>query len=83
MIAMWERSRAESTPFLDFPLEIGKLIYTTNCIKSLDARSRQAVRRRGYFPSEQAAMKILYLTVRERRPTAATAPEGSIAGRAS
>jgi putative transposase len=34
----------------------------------LNARFRQAVRRRGHFPTEQAAMKILYLTVRERRP---------------
>jgi putative transposase len=66
-------------PFLDFPDEIRKLIYTTNGIESLNARFRQAVRRRGHFPTEQAALKILYLTVRERRPNR-TNPTGRING---
>jgi putative transposase len=77
MIAMWERSWPEFVPFLDFPLEIRKLIYTTNGIESLNSRFRQAVRRRGHFPTEQAAMKILYLTVRERRPNRSN-PTGRI-----
>jgi putative transposase len=79
MIAMWERSWQEFVPFLDFPPEIRKLIYTTNGIESLNSRFRQAVRRRGHFPTEQAAMKILYLTVRERRPNR-TNPTGQING---
>jgi putative transposase len=54
MVAMWERSWNEFIPFLDFPIEIRKLIYTTNGIESLNARFRQAVRRRGHFPTEQA-----------------------------
>jgi putative transposase len=77
MIAMWERSWPQFVPFLDFPLEIRKLIYTTNGIESLNSRFRQAVRRRGHFPTEQAAMKILYLTVRERRPNRSN-PTGRI-----
>lgn len=77
MIAMWERSWAEFVPFLDFPTEIRTLIYTTNGIESLNSRFRQAARRRGHFPTEQAAMKILYLTVRERRPNR-TNPTGRI-----
>jgi putative transposase len=64
---------------VDFPAEIRRLIYTTNGIESLNARFRQAVRRRGHFPTEQAAMKILYLTVRERRPNR-TNPTGRISG---
>lgn len=79
MIGMWERSWAEFVPFLDFPVEIRKLIYTTNGIESLNARFRQAVRRRGHFPTEQAALKILYLTVRERRANR-TNPTGKING---
>jgi putative transposase len=79
MIGMWERAWNEFVPFLDFPVEIRKLIYTTNGIESLNARFRQAVRRRGHFPTEQAAMKILYLTVRERRPNR-TNPTGRING---
>ncbi len=79
MIAMWQRSWPEFTPFLEFPLEIRRLIYTTNGIESLNARFRQATRRRGHFPNEQAALKILYLTVRERRPNRSN-PTGQISG---
>ena len=79
LVAMWERSWAEFIPFLDFPVEIRKLIYTTNGIESLNSRFRQASRRRGHFPSEQAAMKVLYLTVLERRPNRAN-PTGRIPG---
>jgi transposase-like protein len=79
MIAMWERSWAEFIPFMEFPAEIRKLIYSTNGIESLNARFRAAVRRRGHFPTEQAAMKILYLTVRERRLNRSN-PTGRIPG---
>jgi transposase-like protein len=79
MIAMWERAWSEFVPFLDYPIEIRKLIYTTNGIESLNARFRQAARRRGHFPTEQAALKILYLTVRERRPNRAN-PTGQVPG---
>jgi putative transposase len=79
MVAAWERSWPEFVPFLDFPPPIRKLIYTTNGIESLNSRFRQAVRRRGHFPTEQAAMKILYLTVRERRPNRSN-PTGKING---
>ena len=79
MVAMWERSWPEFVPFLDFPVELRKLIYSTNGIESLNARFRAAVRRRGHFPTEQAAMKILYLTVRERRPNRAN-PTGRVPG---
>jgi len=79
MVAMWERAWGEFIPFLNFPVEIRKLIYTTNGIESLNARFRQAVRRRGHFPNEQAALKVLYLTVRERRPNR-TNPTGQING---
>jgi putative transposase len=79
MVAMWERSWPEFVPFLDFPAELRRLVYSTNGIESLNARFRAAVRRRGHFPTEQAAMKILYLTVRERRPNRAN-PTGRVPG---
>ncbi|XAN09379.1 transposase [Ammonicoccus fulvus] len=79
MIAMWRRMWSEFVPFLDFPPEIRKLIYTTNGIESLNARFRAATRRRGHFPDEDAALKVLYLTVLERRPNRAN-PTGQIAG---
>ncbi len=67
MVQMWRRRWDEFVPFLDFPIEIRKLIYTTNAIESLNARFRSATKRRGHFPNEQSTMKVLYLAVLERR----------------
>jgi putative transposase len=53
---------------LAFPPEIRRIVYTTNAIESLNARFRQATRRRGHFPHEQAALKVLYLVIRNPRP---------------
>jgi putative transposase len=54
----------ESIPFLDYDIEIRKIICSTNAIESLNARYRRAVRVRGHFPTEQAALKCLYLVTR-------------------
>ena len=67
MIRSWETSWAEFVPFLEFPAELRKIVYTTNAIESLNARFRRAVRHRGHFPNEQAAMKVLYLVATARR----------------
>ena len=67
MIDTWERAWAEFVPFLEFPVELRTVVYTTNAIESLNARFRQAVRHRGHFPNEQAALKVLYLVATERR----------------
>jgi transposase-like protein len=61
LINLWRGSWTEFVPFLGFPTEIRKLIYTTNGIESLNARFRAATRRRGHFPDEQSALKVLYL----------------------
>ncbi len=67
MIASWENSWEEFVPFLAFPFELRKIVYTTNSIESLNARFRRAVRHRGHFPTEQAALKVLYLTATKKR----------------
>ena len=67
MIRSWENSWNEFVPFLEFPAELRKIVYTTNAIESLNARFRRAVRHRGHFPNEQAAMKVLYLVAIARR----------------
>ena len=67
MIASWENSWDEFVPFLEFPAELRTIVYTTNSIESLNARFRRAVRHRGHFPTEQAAMKVLYLKATERK----------------
>ena len=71
MIQSWEQSWQEFVPFLEFPVELRRIVYTTNAIESLNARFRRAVRHRGHFPNEQAAMKVLYLVATRRRPNRA------------
>ena len=67
MIRSWQNSWDEFVPFLEFPAELRRVVYTTNAIESLNARFRRAVRHRGHFPNEQAAMKILYLVATAKR----------------
>lgn len=68
MVQSWENVWEEFVPFLEFPIELRRIVYTTNAIESLNARFRRAVRHRGHFPNEQAAMKVLYLVATTRRP---------------
>ncbi len=67
MIRSWENAWAEFVPFLEFPVELRHIVYTTNAIESLNARFRRAVRHRGHFPNEQAALKVLYLVAIRKR----------------
>ena len=68
MINSWETSWNEFIPFLEFPPELRRIVYTTNAIESLNARFRRAVRHRGHFPNEQAALKVLYLVANQHKP---------------
>ncbi len=69
IVALWEHAWAEFVPFLSFDPEIRTVIYTTNAIESINARIRKAVKARGHFPTEQAAMKCVYLAVMSLDPT--------------
>lgn len=69
MIRLWRNAWQEFTPFLDYDIEIRTVICSTNAIESLNARYRRAIRARGHFPTEQAAMKCLYLVTRSLDPT--------------
>jgi putative transposase len=69
IVRLWENAWAEFVPFLAYNPEIRKVIYSTNAIESVHARLRRSVRARGHFPTEQAAMKWLYLAVRSLDPT--------------
>lgn len=57
-----------TAPFLDYDVEIRKVLCSTNAIESLNARYRRAVTVRGHFPTEQAALKCLYLVTRSLDP---------------
>jgi putative transposase len=63
IIRLRENAWAEFVPFLRFDREIRTLICTTNAIESINARFRRSVRARGHFPTEQAALKHLYLVI--------------------
>nr|WP_230557584.1 IS256 family transposase [Rhodococcus sp. I2R] len=69
IIKMWNAAWSEFVPFLDYDVEIRRVICSTNAIESVNARYRRAVRARGHFPTEQAALKCLYLATRALDPT--------------
>jgi putative transposase len=66
---LWTNAWAEFVPFLQFDREIRTIICTTNAIESINARIRRAVNARGHFPTEQAALKCVYLAVMSLDPT--------------
>ena len=61
------------------PVELRTIVYSTNAIESLNSRFRKAAVRRGHFPTDQAAMKVLYLVSIERRKNRSN-PTGRING---
>ena len=69
LIRLWANAWEQFTPFLDYDVEIRRILFSTNAIESLNARYRRAVRARGHFPSEQSALKCLYLVTRSLDPT--------------
>lgn len=69
IVRLWEEAWAEFVPFPAFDAEIRTIISITSAIESLNARLRRAVRARGHFPTEQAALKCLYLALIALDPT--------------
>jgi len=69
IIRLWENAWSEFVPFLDYDVEIRRVICSTNAVESINARYRRAIRARGHFPTDQAAMKCLYLVTRSLDPT--------------
>src|SRR6266516_944637 len=56
------------TPFLAFPPEVRRVIYTTNAIEALNRQLRKAIKTKGHFPNEEAARKLIYLAVTNAVP---------------
>jgi putative transposase len=61
---VWRRNWQRITPFFAFPTEIRKIIYTTNAVESLNMSLRKIIKTRGSFPNEEAALRLLYLALR-------------------
>jgi putative transposase len=64
IVPLWRRNWEHVIPFFAFPEEIRRIIYTTNAIESLNMSLRKIIKTRGSFPSEEAAIKLLYLALR-------------------
>jgi putative transposase len=60
---MWRRHWPNIIPFLDYPEDIRKAIYTTNVIESINRSARKVIKTKGVFPSEDSVLKILYLAL--------------------
>ncbi|MET7339668.1 IS256 family transposase [Nonomuraea sp. NPDC005650] len=69
IVKLWEDAWAEFVPFLNFDTEIRRVICSTNAIESVNARIRRAVKARGHFPNEQAALKCVYMAIMSLDPT--------------
>lgn len=59
----WRRAWAEVIPFYAFAADVRRILYTTNAIEALNAKLRRAVRARGHFPTDEAALKLLFLVL--------------------
>ena len=80
----WRRAWEHVIPLFAFPPDIRKMIYTTNAVESLHRSLRKIIKTRGSFPSDEAAMKLLYLAIQNagvhwRRPIEWTAAMGQFA----
>ncbi len=60
---LWREQWERVIPFFAFPVEVRKVVYTTNAVESLHMRLRKIIKTRGSFPSEEAAFKLLYLAL--------------------
>lgn len=64
VVASWRRAWAHVIPFFAFPPEIRRVLYTTNALESVHARLRKIIKTRGHFPSDDAAVKLIWLALR-------------------
>jgi putative transposase len=62
-VQSWRRNWQNVLPFFAFPESVRRLIYTTNAIEALNSKIRRAVRTRGHFPNDDAAMRLLWLVL--------------------
>ncbi|MEC5164240.1 MULTISPECIES: IS256 family transposase [unclassified Janthinobacterium] len=60
---MWRRQWQEVIPFFSYPLEVRRIVYTTNAIESLNMQIRRVIKNRGHFPNDDAATKLIWLAL--------------------
>jgi putative transposase len=64
-VMTWQNAWQRFIPFLAFPPELRKIIYTTNAIESLNYQLRKIIKNRGHFPTDDAVIKLLWLAIRD------------------
>lgn len=64
IVKLWRDQWDTFVPFLAFPPDVRRVVYTTNMIESINYQLRKVTKNRGHFPTEKAALKLLYLAVR-------------------
>ena len=64
IVKVWRQAWEQFTPFLRFPPEIRKVVYTTNLVESINYQLRKITKTRGHFPTDDAALKLLRLGAR-------------------
>jgi hypothetical protein len=64
----WLNAWEHVTPFLAFPPELRRVVYTTNAIEALNRQLRKAIKSKGHFPNEEAARKLIYLALTNAVP---------------
>ncbi len=64
-VKSWQSNWEELTVFFDFPIEIRRIIYTTNLIENLNGKIRKYTKNKLSFPTNEALIKSVYLAVRE------------------
>ena len=64
----WQDAWEQVIPFLAFPPEVRRVIYTTNAIEALNRQLRKAIKTKGHFPNEEAARKLIYLAISNATP---------------
>ena len=64
-VATWQTAWQRFIPFLAFPEELRRIIYTTNAAESLNYQLRKIIKNRGHFPNDDAVIKLLWLAIRD------------------
>jgi putative transposase len=66
-LAVWDRAWERVIPFLAFPEEIRRIVYTTNTIESLHMQIRKTIKTRGHFPNDEAALRLIWLAIQRAK----------------
>jgi putative transposase len=67
IVRLWRQRWTEVVPFLAYPVEIRRILYTTNAIESVNSQLRRVLRPKGSFPSDEAVLKMLYLALQHAK----------------